>query len=204
MSGKIYLIRHGETYWNNLGIMHGQFDIPLNNTGKTQARNVALTLINEHFDVCYCSPLQRAVFTAKEILNFHRDTPIYYDDRLMELYKGKLEGTHRDSEKLLITESLDLLIEYDVESKAHYFNRVKSFYDEILPQYKDKNILVVSHSGTVKMSMFYFNPPDNDIVTEWYNIHIPNCSVTTCENKIPDKLPKLITYNVDKEVYPYI
>lgn len=202
--GNIYLIRHGETYWNKLGIMHGQMDIPLNETGKNQAMSIALQLKDINFDVCFCSPLQRAMYTAKEILKFHTNVPIFHDDRLMEIYKGLFEGTHNDSELIMKNENFELLSTYNIESKAHFFKRVKEFYDEILPLYKDKDILVVSHSGTVKMSMFYFNPPKNCIIDEWYNIHIKNCELYTVENKVPNGLPILKEYDVDKEKYPLI
>lgn len=204
MSGKIYLVRHGETYWNNLGIMHGQTDIPLNETGKEQAKNLAKNMLDIQLDICYCSPLQRAIFTAVEILKFHKNTPLIYDNRLMEIYKGKLEGTSNNSEELLKNEPLELLIKYNIESKSHYFKRIKNFFDEILPQNKDKNILIVSHSGTVKMSKFYFEPPEKNIVEEWYNVHIKNCELIVIDNKMPTKLPKLVEYNVDKERYPLI
>lgn len=204
MSGKIYLVRHGETYWNSLGIMHGQIDIPLNEIGKQQAKNLAKNMLDISIDICYCSPLQRAVFTAKEILKFHDNVQLIYDDRLKEIYKGKLEGTHNNSEQLLKNEPLKLLMKYNIESKAHYFKRIKNFYDEILPLNVNKNILIVSHSGTVKMSKFYFDPPDNNIIDEWYNIHIKNCELIILENKLPTKLPKLVEYDVDKEAYPLI
>lgn len=204
MSGKIYLVRHGETYWNKLGIMHGQFDIPLNDTGRLQAKNVAKELLDTKIDICYSSPLQRSLFTAKEIMKFHRGIPIITDNRLMEINKGELEGAHRDSEELLKDEPLDILQQYKIESKAHFFKRVNDFYNEILVENKNKNILIVSHSGTTKMSLFYFNPPDNDIVDEWYNVHIKNCCVYTVDNKIPTIKPKLREYNVDKELYPLI
>lgn len=200
----LYLVRHGETYWNKLNIMHGQCDVPLNDTGKCQAINVANELYNSHFDMCFSSPLQRAVYTAKEILKFHPDVPLYLDERLMELSKGKLEGTYNNSEAILKNESLDTLCQYNIESKAHFYKRVQSFYDDLLTNYPNKDILVVSHSGTVKMSMFYFNPPKNDLVAEYYNIHIPNCSVTTLPFIKPNSSPILKEYDIDRKEYPLI
>ena len=200
----IYLVRHGETEWNNKRIMHGQTDIPLNSTGEKQAKLLGVELKNVPIDVCFCSTLQRAVKTAEAILHYHKDCPIIYDERLMEIYKGDLEGTLNSSEAILKTEPLEVLMKHNIESKTHYFLRVKEFYDEILPQYKDKNILVVSHSGTVKMSLFYFNPPEKDIVSEYYNLHVRNCSVKRVDNKMPTRIPLLREYNVDKNRYPLI
>ena len=205
MSGTIYVVRHGETYWNKSGITHGQFDIPLNETGKHQAIMAASELMYEKFDVCFCSPLQRAVYTAKEILKYHKDLPVFYDDRLLEIYKGDFEGTINQSKYLLQNENLETLQKHGVESKAHFYKRVKSFYDDVIKQYKNKNILIVAHSGTIKMSLFYFNPPqDKNILEAWYDYSVKNCSIWKFENKISVEKPILIEYNVDKRRYPLI
>ena len=105
MNNDYTFIRHGQTYWNKNGIMHGQYDIPLNYTGIKQAKSISKEVKNEHFDLCFCSPLKRAKLTASHILTNHKNTPIHYDDRLKELSKGLLEGKHLNSEKLLKNES---------------------------------------------------------------------------------------------------
>ena len=45
MNNDYTLVRHGQTYWNKNGIMHGQFDIPLNYTGIKQAKKIAIDLV---------------------------------------------------------------------------------------------------------------------------------------------------------------
>jgi len=155
--------------------MHGQYDIPLNDIGIKQADKVANELQHEHFDLCYCSPLNRAKSTANKILRHHRHTETIYDDRLMELSKGLLEGKHLDSEKLLKSEDLNFLNKYQVESKAAFLIRVKSFVDDIERKHINKQILIVAHSGTIKMFMFALNPPKNAIHKAYYDLHIKNC-----------------------------
>lgn len=185
--------------------MHGQSDVPLNSTGKEQALKLALSLADIKFDICYCSPLQRAVETAQKILKFHSNVPLYFDDRLMEIYKGDLEGTHNDSEKILKHENVDILMAHNIESKAHFFKRVKSFLDEIITLNEGKNILLVCHSGTVKMCNFYFNPVINkSIVDAYYDLHIQNCGVYEFDVKLNTTMPKLVEYQVDNIKYPLI
>ena len=139
--------------------MHGQYDIPLNDIGVKQAGKVANELKHEHFDLCFCSPLQRAKATANKILRHHRHTRVVHDGRLMELSKGLLEGQHLDSEKLLKSEDPKFLHKYQIESKAAFLARVKAFVDDVERQHSGKKILIVAHSGTIKMLMFAFNPP---------------------------------------------
>mmetsp|Transcript_13831 Transcript_13831/g.29058 ORF Transcript_13831/g.29058 Transcript_13831/m.29058 type:complete len:740 (-) Transcript_13831:222-2441(-) len=62
---RVYLIRHGQTDWNLEGrIQGGGFDIPLNETGKLQARLAAKALEGIPMDVVASSPLSRARETA--------------------------------------------------------------------------------------------------------------------------------------------
>lgn len=175
MNNEYVLVRHGQTYWNKNGIMHGQYDIPLNYTGVKQAKAVAQELKGEHFDLCFCSPLQRAKSTAFSILLYHKNTEIQFDDRLMELSKGMLEGQDLDSEKMLKSEDQNFLRKFNIESKKEFFARVKSFIDEVEKKYKGKRILIVSHSGTVKMLFFCFDFPKVPLHKAYYDLHIKNC-----------------------------
>jgi cytidyltransferase-like protein len=190
MKNNYTFVRHGQTYWNKNGIMHGQYDIPLNFTGIKQANNVSKELKNDHFDLCFCSPLQRAKSTAFRILTNHRNTKIIYDERLKELNKGLLEGKHLNSEALLKKEDSKFLDKFNIESKKDFYLRVKSFVDDIERKYKGKNILIVAHSGTIKMLFFSFNFPKTELNTAYYSLHIKNCkpykldSITLVDQKM--------------------
>lgn len=175
MNNDYTFIRHGQTFWNKNGIMHGQYDIPLNFTGIKQAKRISKELKNEHYDFCFCSPLKRAKLTAFNILVNHKNTKIHYDDRLKELNKGLLEGKHLNSEKLLKNEDYNFLTKFKIESKSNFYLRVKNFIDEIESKYKNKKILIVAHSGTIKMLFFSFNYPKIPLHKAYYNLHIKNC-----------------------------
>ena len=89
----IALIRHGQTDWNLAERMQGRSDIPLNATGREQARVAASALVNEAWDVVVSSPLGRARETAKIIAGV-LEVPLgaTYDD-LIEQDFGEAEGT---------------------------------------------------------------------------------------------------------------
>ena len=57
-------LRHGETAWNKEGRMQGATDIPLNETGRSQAHLAAETLAGVHIDRIISSPMARAAETA--------------------------------------------------------------------------------------------------------------------------------------------
>lgn len=175
MNNEYTFVRHGQTFWNKNGIMHGQFDIPLNYTGFKQAKKIATELKTEHYDLCLCSPLKRAKSTAFSILLHHKNTDISYDYRLMEINKGLLEGKHLNSEKLLKSEDDKFLRKFKIESKKQFFARVKEFINEIEKKHKNKKILIVAHSGTIKMLLFCFNYPKVELHKAYYDLHIKNC-----------------------------
>jgi broad specificity phosphatase PhoE len=94
----LYLIRHGETDWNRAQRYQGQRDIPLNDTGREQARRngaVLKTLLPQIAEYDFVSsPLSRAVETTKLV----RDamglpaSEFRIDSQLLELNYGHWEG----------------------------------------------------------------------------------------------------------------
>lgn len=91
MRSLFYLVRHGETYWNQEHKMQGQINIPLNDQGRAQAQQAAKQLKEVKFDICYTSPLSRAKDTALEILR-GRSVPVLDEPLLLEQAYGLSEG----------------------------------------------------------------------------------------------------------------
>ena len=89
---RILLIRHGETEWNRIRRFQGQSDIPLNQTGREQARALGRALKDESIDVFYASPLTRAIETAQSIQAHHPSARIIEEKGFLEMDLGEFDG----------------------------------------------------------------------------------------------------------------
>ena len=155
---KLYITRHGQTDWNANGRLQGQQDISLNSLGTEQAEILRDELADKHFDLIFASPLSRAFQTA-QIINTAHNLEIICDDRIKEMYLGKLEGESKGSK--LIDFDVDwtdeMLEPLDVELNKDFYARVADFIDDIAEKYEDKDILVVTHAGVYREVYQYFN-----------------------------------------------
>ena len=88
---RVLAIRHGETAWNVDTRIQGQLDIPLNLTGRSQARRLALALADEDIDAVYSSDLLRALETARAV-SAGSGRAIVTDTGLRERGFGEFEG----------------------------------------------------------------------------------------------------------------
>jgi probable phosphoglycerate mutase len=148
---ELWLVRHGQTDWNQEGRYQGQADIPLNAAGLDQARELAQLLDGRFFNAIYSSDLQRARQTA-QILAAKLGLPIHLDTRLREIDQGEWQG-------LLVSE---LAQRYNTEMSARLNNplsarapggesvgevamRVWAAADDIAAAHPSGSILVVSH-----------------------------------------------------------
>ena len=100
MSGSlIYLVRHGETEWNQAGRMQGHLDSPLTARGEAQALAVGETLRDIGVDgfELLASPLGRTLATAAIIASALGRDPesIATDERIMEMTWGAWDGLTR-------------------------------------------------------------------------------------------------------------
>jgi broad specificity phosphatase PhoE len=87
----VLLVRHGATEWNIEKRAQGQSDIPLNDLGRSQAREVAAALSGLDLAAIYSSDLARARDTAEAIARVH-GLEVTTDAAFREIDQGDWTG----------------------------------------------------------------------------------------------------------------
>tara|TARA_Y100000310_G_C20581568_1_gene763269 strand:+ start:490 stop:1152 length:663 start_codon:yes stop_codon:yes gene_type:complete len=104
---KIYLFRHGQSYYNKHHWFTGQIDSKMTPFGYKNARKLAKKLKRKKIQVAYQSKLSRSKNTLKEVLKFHPECEqIITDNRMIERNYGKLQ---KHSHKEFMEEMDDLV-----------------------------------------------------------------------------------------------
>lgn len=140
----IYLVRHGETDWNDKLLFQGHTDTYLNKNGLIQAKYIADEFKNIKFEMIISSDLLRALETAdiiKKITGFKKK--IIISKNLRERNYGSFEG--KKYEYLRHKRK-----NFDGEKDKVFFKRINNFFNSIIKKYKGKNIIIVTHGGVVR------------------------------------------------------
>jgi broad specificity phosphatase PhoE len=87
VAARVHLARHGQTAYNLEGRFQGHLPVPLDDTGRAQAAELAERAVAHDFRALWCSPLLRARETADVVARRIGLEPIE-DPRLMETDAG--------------------------------------------------------------------------------------------------------------------
>lgn len=188
MKNIICMIRHGQTNVNHLRKIQGRREIPLNDTGRSQALQTAKYLKenDSNWDFIYSSPLSRAYETASIIKN----TINFKDEIIIE--PNFIERDFGDADGMDITDEIFKYIIADevvnLEKSYEIQERVSKGILKVCNEHPGKKILIVAHSHTIKAlltfcdknrtfldtlyncSMTYFNVENNIITIDRTNI----------------------------------
>ncbi len=155
------LIRHGETAENLSGIVQGQRDTRLNETGLRQAECAARRLRDEHFDAAYSSDLSRAMVTALTIAR-PLELAVEPCPELREWDLGDLSGLHRDEAEVRYPEVMDAfrfdqgeVIVPGGETRSEFRRRVAGFLDRLADRHAGEKVLLVTHAGTMRAAFHH-------------------------------------------------
>lgn len=191
----IYLVRHGETYFNKTGKVQGWCDSLLTETGITQARRVGeiFRQNNTTFDAAWISDMGRTRKTASIILHQSNNDTLDLQETplLRETSFGRFEGGNSEdmwhqvgkvigkpdltdfcssAEKILALEGIKKL---DTLKIAENFNDVKARVLHLLDELEKSDspvILLVSHSLFISILL--------RIIGNFNADHVPNASIT--------------------------
>jgi broad specificity phosphatase PhoE len=145
----LYLVRHGRTDANARGLLLGRADPPLSDEGRRQADALAARIPPGARVVV--SPLRRARETAAA---FGR--PVEIDDRWIELDYGELDGSALGDVAPEIWQRWradPTFAPPGGESLVTLGTRVRDACDELAPEARDADVVVVSHVSPIKAAL---------------------------------------------------
>ena len=160
MSLKLYFLRHGQTAFSRANDFCGSGMNPgLTSDGHAMAQAFMHAYQSTPWAAIYCSPLQRALETARPLCEA-LSLPIEERDGLKEIGYGAWEG------KTLPDVSRDFHDDYlrwtsdpawnaptGGEPAIAIAQRALSVVEEIKGRFQDGNVLVVSHKATIRITL---------------------------------------------------
>jgi len=166
MKLKIFIFRHGQTYFNRDKRFTGWKDSKLTPRGVRDAKTVGKALRNKKIDIAFHSRLSRSKDTLKEVLKFHPECKrIIEDDRIIERSYGDLQGQYHKG--FVSRHGADLLQKYrraynfpppNGESVKMVEKRVNSFIKELLKMMRKEkvNVAISAHGNSMRPFRKYF------------------------------------------------
>ena len=181
---EIYIVRHGETVWNEKKLLQGRTDIELNDKGRELAIITGQNLRNTHFDVVFSSPLKRAHETARLIVG-DRDIPIITNDLIKEMCFGDWEGQNMSELLKDPNQYFQYFFKHPElyhptgcgESFQELCDRASKFMTEYIePLAKtDTRVMIVAHGAINKAMMMHVKK--HDLKDFWSGGLQQNCNV---------------------------
>jgi probable phosphoglycerate mutase len=141
---EFYFARHGQTEYNAQGLETGLQNIPLDEMGMQQAREMAAHIATLPFASCICSPMDRAQTTAELLLASRADIIPQPIAGLEERSWGDLEGMSKYD-----------LDNYDfpsngVELWPAFIQRTIEALSRVDIALLSSPVFIVAHSGTFR------------------------------------------------------
>ena len=154
---RLYLVRHGATQLSAEDRFSGDIGAELSAEGRSQAEHLAARMRDDDIRAIYCSPLSRAVETARIIAGGSGLEPTWCDG-LREIRHGHWEGlTRQDVE----TRFADEYAAWEAdpftfapeggESGVAVLARVLPAVRVIIIRHPGQTILAVSHKATIRI-----------------------------------------------------
>jgi probable phosphoglycerate mutase len=164
---RVFMVRHGATVLSAEDRFAGATDVALSDEGREQTRRLAERLSREKIAAVYASPLGRTVETAQILAGPH-GLEVQTRDGFREINHGRWEQmTRHEVEKRFPEEAAEwekdpyTFAPLGGESGLAVTARALPALIELVREYPDKNILIVSHKATIRLllsSLLGFDP----------------------------------------------
>ena len=147
----LYLMRHGQTFFNQEGLVQGACDSPLTELGRNQARQAGAYLqeLGIRFDLLYSSTQERASDTLELISGRTDYTRLKgikeWNFGLFEAQSERLQPKFRPG----ATSFEDLFVPYGGEGVDQVGERMLVTLTEVMEQAGAEPVLAVSHGGAM-------------------------------------------------------
>lgn len=144
----IGILRHGQTDWNIDFRLQGVTDIPLNETGISQARDAAEVIDPNEWDLILTSPLSRARATAEIVAEVNGFAEAVIEPLLLERSFGEAEGMMHEEWR---AKYADTNVVPGGESLAELEARANLLLETLATRYRGQKVLAVSHGALIRI-----------------------------------------------------
>lgn len=176
-SGKLVLVRHGQSEWNALGKWTGTTDVNITQKGVRQSEELGRKLRDIHFDFAYISQQIRTKETLEALLRGAGQTKLDYEatgainERDYGIYTGMkkddIKGIIGDNAYDLLRRSWDSPVEGGESLKDVYERTIPFYLRIILPRLRHgQNVLVVAHGNSLRAIVKYIENMADETVGE--------------------------------------
>lgn len=170
----MFIVRHGETEWNRIGLVQGVADNPLNEEGIRQAKMMSEVFKGMYFETLITSPLNRTKETASYLCADAHVKQIREDKRLIEKDFGVCEGK-------TIEERYQKYPDGHAQGEESFQivrRRMKEAIREYVQTYHE-NILIVTHGCAIAALLKELDP-----LYDRQFVRLTNTSVTIIDDKL--------------------
>ncbi len=185
---EFYIVRHGQTKWNQERKMQGAKNSDLTELGIEEARILGEYLRDTDFDVIYTSPLGRTLETTENVKG-DRDIRVEIIDQLQEMNFGHLEGRILAEAREEFPEIMEKLWEdplnYRTETGEDYyelFERVEEGLKVLVEKSRENKVeraLVITHGVIINVILSLVK--GKGVGNVWDTGVVKNTSLTVIE-----------------------
>ncbi|MBU1093056.1 MAG: histidine phosphatase family protein [Firmicutes bacterium] len=158
---KCYLVRHGQTAWNETHRFQGWLDIELDTIGMLQAQMLTNYFKQQRICHIYASDLSRALKTA-QLIQQKMECPMSISKDLREMNVGNWAGQtwdeitseFRDDEKFDEDRFFELA-KSGGESLSEFQERIVVTFKKIISKHPNQDLLLVTHGGVIRVLLCY-------------------------------------------------